>query len=67
MKPSTFQFHGQQKLNKTTFFQCKNRQAKKKKDKKDNLKDRVGVLGRAERGGRTRSLKIKSLTLYRLS
>lgn len=39
----------------------------KKFAKKDNLKDHVGVLGRAERGGRTRSLKIKSLTLYRLS
>ena len=40
---------------------------KKRRDKKDNLKDHVGILGRAERGGRTRSLKIKSLTLYRLS
>ena len=41
---------------------------KKSKRSKKNKKEISGlVLGIAERGGRTRSLKIKSLTLYRLS
>jgi hypothetical protein len=39
--------------------------SEKKKEKKK--KSQVVFVGIAERGGRTRSLKIKSLTLYRLS
>lgn len=38
-----------------------------KKRKEQKKKSQVWFLGIAERGGRTRSLKIKSLTLYRLS
>ena len=43
------------------------REGKKRKKKKKKKTLRFGFLGIAERGGRTRSLKIKSLTLYRLS